>query len=242
MNSFLAITSTLGTTVILVAIHKVSSLHTPSKILLCSLALTDFFVGLLEEPLLAIFLMTKEYENFSLCTHINTITIFTGQVLCLVSLLTLTTISVDRLLALLLGHRYRQVITFKRVLATVLSFWTLNMGFATMVFWNKNITLYYISIVVLLCIMVSSCCYVKIDQKLLRHQVQIQEHVHQGQQNGHAPLNMVRYRKTVQCMVGTICISHVLPSNDCNYGINGNKRNASITSRCLDIFINTGVI
>ena len=197
INSFLAITSTLGNTVILVAVHKVSSLHAPSKILLHSLTLTDFFVGILVEPLLVIFLMTKEYENFNLCMYINTITIFTGQVLCLVSLFTLTTISVDRLLALLLGVRYRQVVTFKRVLATVLSFWTLNMGFAAVVFWNKNLTLYYISIVVLLCIIVSTCCYVKIYQKLHHHQVQIQEHVHQGQQNGHAPLNIARYRKTV---------------------------------------------
>ena len=59
INSFLAVTSTLGNTVILVAIHKASSLHVPSKILLRSLALTDFFVGILEEPLLVIFLMTK---------------------------------------------------------------------------------------------------------------------------------------------------------------------------------------
>ena len=206
MNSFLAITSTLGNAVILVAIHKVSSLHAPSKILLHSLALTDFFVGILEEPLLVIFLMTKEYENFNLCTYINTITIFTGQVLSLVSLLTLTTISVDRLLALLLGIRYRQVVTFKRVLTTVLSFWTLNMSFATVVFWNKNITLYYIFIVTLLCIMVSTCCYVKIYQRL-RQQVQIQGQVHQGQQNGHAPLNIARYRKTVS---GALWVQFVL--------------------------------
>ena len=103
----------------------------------------------------------------------------------------------DRLLALLLGIRYRQVVNFKRVLAAVLSFWTLNVGFATVVFWNKNITLYYVSIVVLLCIMVSSCCYVKIYQKLHHRQVQIQEHIHQGHHYGHAPLNIARYRQTV---------------------------------------------
>ncbi|XP_078347991.1 adenosine receptor A3-like [Oculina patagonica] len=193
----LAITSTLGNTVILLALNKESSLHPPSKILLRSLALTDFCVGIILEPLFVASFMTKKYESWNLCYFFHAITIFTGQVLCLVSLLTLTAISVDRLLALLLGMRYRQWVTFKRVLVIVICFWILGLGFATAVFWNKRITLYYIFVVVLLCVVVSTCCYIKIYQKLLRRQAQIQDHVQQGQPNGNEPLNISRYRKTV---------------------------------------------
>ena len=46
-----------------------------------------------------------------------------GYTLCSVSLLTLTAISVDRLLALLLGLRYRQIVTFKRTCITAFGFW-----------------------------------------------------------------------------------------------------------------------
>ena len=193
----LAITSTLGNAVILAALSKESCLHPPSKILLRSLALTDLCVGLISEPQFVSVLITIENENSNLCFSLNVISSFTSEVLCLVSLLTLTTISVDRFLALLLGIRYRQVVTFKRVLMIVIGVWTLIVGFASMMFWNENANLYYITIVVLLCIMVSTCCYIKIYQKLLHHQAQIQEHAHQGQQNGHAPLNIARYRKTV---------------------------------------------
>ncbi|XP_078345990.1 melanocyte-stimulating hormone receptor-like [Oculina patagonica] len=194
---FLGITSMLSNTVILVALHKESSLHPPSKILLRSLALTDFCVGMLLEPLFVIFLMTVVNKSLNLCREIVVFTLFAGQVLCCVSLFTLTAISVDRLLALLLGMRYRQVVTFKRVLFSVIWFWILSIGFATVVFWNKKITACYVAIVVLLCIIVSTYCYIKIYLKLLHHQAQIQEHVHQGQPNGHEPLNIARYRKTV---------------------------------------------
>ena len=193
----LAITSTFGNAVILAALSKESCLHPPSKTLLRSLALTDLCVGLLSEPQFVSVLITIENENSNLCFSLNVISSFTIEVLCLVSLLTLTTISVDRLLALLLGIRHRQVVTFKRVLMIVIGVWTLIVGFASMMFWNENANLYYIIIVVLLCIMVSTFCYIKIYQKLLHHQAQIQEHVYQGQQNGHAPLNIARYRKTV---------------------------------------------
>ena len=186
----------LGNTVILASLNKVSSLHPPSKILLRSLALTDFCVGILLGPLFVIFLMTVVNKSLNLCRGIVVFTLFTGQVLCLVSLFTLTAISVDRLLALLLGMRYRQVVSSKRILATVVCFWILSIGFATAVFWNKLITVYYIAIVVILCIIISTCCYIKIHQQLTHHQAQIQ-HVHQGQTNGHEPLNIARYRKTV---------------------------------------------
>jgi len=194
----LAISSTLGNIVILAALSKESSLHAPSKILLRSLALTDFFVGLLLEPLFVSVLITIENENLNPpCGSINLISSITTEVLCLVSLLTLTAISVDRLLALLLGIRYRQVVTFKRALMIVIGLWTLTVAFAFMMFWKENANLYYVTIVTLLSIVVSTCCYVTIYQKLLRHQAQVQEHVHQGQQNGHAQLNIARYRKTV---------------------------------------------
>ena len=46
LNGFVAITAFLGNTLILVALHKETSLHPPSKLLFHSLATTDLCVGL----------------------------------------------------------------------------------------------------------------------------------------------------------------------------------------------------
>ncbi|XP_020625592.1 melanocortin receptor 4-like [Orbicella faveolata] len=196
-NMFLAISSTLGNIVILAAFSKESSLHPPSKILLRSLALTDLCVGLFVEPFFVTFLISLEIGTKNICSQVIIIGVFIDICFCVLSLLTLTAISVDRLLALLLGIRYRQVVTFKRVLMIVICFWTLCVTFSVTSFWTHHFLKYYSLISVLLCVVISTCCYIKIYRKLFHHQAQIQEHVHQGQQNGHAPLNIARYRKTV---------------------------------------------
>ena len=44
LNIFLAITATLGNTLVLIALHKVSSIHPPTKFLLRSLAMSRFLL------------------------------------------------------------------------------------------------------------------------------------------------------------------------------------------------------
>ena len=51
LNSFPSLTAFLGNALILIALHKESSLHPPSKLLLRCLATTDLCVGLISEPL-----------------------------------------------------------------------------------------------------------------------------------------------------------------------------------------------
>ena len=50
-NFLLAICSSLGNILILIALHKETSLHAPSKLFLRSLATTDLLVGVISEPL-----------------------------------------------------------------------------------------------------------------------------------------------------------------------------------------------
>ena len=51
VNILLSITATLGNSLILVALHKESSLHSPSKLLYRCLATTDLLIGLVTQPL-----------------------------------------------------------------------------------------------------------------------------------------------------------------------------------------------
>ena len=194
---FLAFTSTFGNAVILAALNKASSLHPPSKILLRSLAFTDLCVGILLEPPFAVYLITIDYKSFDLCVRLFNLGVATAQVFCFASLFTLTAISVDRLLAMLLGMRYRQVVTVKRVIVVLICLWSFSIGFPAAMVWNKVFNFYYFVLSDSFCLITSSCCYIKIYLKLSHHQAQIQGHVHQGQPNWHEPLNIARYRKTV---------------------------------------------
>ena len=110
-NIFLSITAVLGNALIIVALHKESSLHPPSKLLLRCLATTDLCVGLISEPINVAYTMSQLNRHSNFCRFLSAANYLTGIILCGVSLMTMTAISVDRLLALLLGLRYRQVVT-----------------------------------------------------------------------------------------------------------------------------------
>ena len=136
LNIFLSITAFLGNTLILVALHKETSLHPPSKLLYRNLAITDFCVGIIAEPLLVTYFTSVVNERWDICYYADLAASFSGLTLCVVSLLTMTAISVDRLLALLLGLRYRQVVTYRRTCITVTGFWILSIVGASTLFWN----------------------------------------------------------------------------------------------------------
>ena len=111
------------------------------------------------------------------------------------SLLTLTAISVDRLLALLLRLRYRQVVTLKRVYLIIITIWIVSIAsaLATYFFWNSSS--WFGIIGASLGVAISTFSHKKIFFTLRRHQHQVQDHVQQPNQTNQ--LNIARYRKAV---------------------------------------------
>ena len=140
LNIFLSITAFLGNTLILLALHKETSLHPPSKLLYRNLAITDLCVGIIGQPLDVTNWISVVTERWDICYYALRGARFSGFTLCSVSLLTSTAISVDRLLALLLGLRYRQVVTLRRTCITVIGFWILSIVASSTLFWNFPIT------------------------------------------------------------------------------------------------------
>ena len=197
LNIFLSITAFFGNTLILAALRKESSLHPPSKLLLRSLATTDLCVGLISEPLYVTYLMSVVNEHWSMCRYVLIPRIIADPIFCGVSLLTMTAISVDRLLALLLGLRYKQVLTLKRTYVILITFWAVCTAFSIMHFWNGLITIFYTIIVISLCLVTSIYSYTKVFVTLSsRHrQNQVQDQAQQPNQIN--PLNIARYRKAV---------------------------------------------
>ena len=194
LNSFLSVTAFLGNALILMAFHKESSLHPPSKLLLRNLATTDLCVGLIAEPVYAM-RISELNEDWSMCRYITMAGFITDNILCGVSLSSLAAIIVDRLLALLLGLRYRQVATLKRVYVIIIIFWFVSTVFSVMYLWNPVITFWYGTIGLPLCLITSIFSYTKIFYALRNHQNQIQDHVQQPNQTNQ--LNLARYKTAV---------------------------------------------
>ena len=194
LNSFMSVTTFLGNSLILIALHKESSLHPASKLLFCSLATTDLCVGLIVEPLFVSY-WTSVKQQWNTCPHLIAPTFIIAYILCPVSVGTVTAISVDRLLALLLGLRHRQVVTLNRTYVIVFTLWLLPAVFSTMYFWNHLITLWYSMITTALCLIISIFSYTKIFLTLRHHQNQVQGHVQQPNQTNQP--NIARYKKAV---------------------------------------------
>ena len=141
IDIFLSITAILGNILILAALRKETSLHPPSKLLLRNLAITDLCVGIIVEPLSAIYWASEATERCqNICRYASDFRYVTGFVLCAVSLMTMTSISVDRLLALLLGLRYRQVVTLKRSYIAITILWVGSIHAGTIYLVNPLVT------------------------------------------------------------------------------------------------------
>ena len=146
LNSFLSVTAFLGNALILIALHKESSIHPPSKLLLRCLATTDLFVGLISEPVHTSSLISALNEHWNICHYTSVADFIAGYILCGVSGATLAAISVDRLLALLLGLRYRHVVTLNRVYVIIITFWLVATAFSAMQLWIPQTTFWYATV------------------------------------------------------------------------------------------------
>ncbi|KAL9960334.1 hypothetical protein ACROYT_G033780 [Oculina patagonica] len=198
VNIFLSVATSLGNTLIIVALQKESSLHPPSKLLYICLSATDLCVGLILQPFYVIILISEINGDKELCYHVSTYFAVIGAILFGVSLSTLTAISVDRLLALLLMLRYRQVVTLKRIRVVVAMIWFLFISVATTYFWVQLFLLWFGYILITVCIITSVFSYTKIYFNLRRQMAQILNHASQGQAHGGGTqLNIALYKKTV---------------------------------------------
>ena len=114
VHILLSLMAFLGNFLILVALHKVSSLHPPSKLLYRCLATTD-----------QLSIVSQPFKERYLCRFAYKATNITAYSSCSVPLLTMAAISVGRFLALLSGLRYRSKssVTLKRTYFMVATSW-----------------------------------------------------------------------------------------------------------------------
>ena len=197
LNTVLSVTAFLGNTLILLALGKVTSLHPPSKLLYRNLAATDFCVGVIVEPLSITYLIAVITGRWNICRRAFLANYIAAYILCGVTLSTVTAISLDRLLALLLRFRYRQLVTLKKAYLIVTALWIVPVVCTTMHVWNSQVTTWYSSILTSLCLVLSTASFAKIFHALRHQQIHVQNQFHQGQSHEANLFNMARYRKAV---------------------------------------------
>lgn len=197
LNICLSVTAFTWNSLILVALQK-CSVRPPTKLLFRCLASTDLGVGLIIQPFYVTYLMIRESSR--ICRLLRTLTSIASGIFCGVSLTTLTAISVERLLALLLVMRYREVVTLTRVRILVTILWAF-CGISSVLF---SVSFYVavgvVSIVMVLCLVISAFCYTKIYIAFNRHQRQLAQNNLQRNPNnsgGEILLSTPRYKKTV---------------------------------------------
>ena len=207
LNIFLSMFATLGNVLILVALRNVSSIHPPTKLLFRCLAITDLCVGLLGQPLYIYFwCITISLDNGNRIVELVYVYLFIIRVLVAVSILTAAAISVDRLLALLLGLRYRPVVTLRRVRVVITCVWFIAVSNASL-YCVGSILFHYESLFaswwtyrafIIFSIIVSTFSYTKIFLTLRHQQAQVRDHVQPEQScRVRSVLNIARYKKTV---------------------------------------------
>ena len=117
-------------------------------------------------------------------------------ILCGVSLLTSTTISVDRLS---LGQRYRHVKTLsRRAPIFTICFWLICALGGLIRVWRRDIVFTGVFVVITFSVMSSIFSYTRIHFELRNHHAQVQDSTPQRQpKRGGNPLNISQYKKIV---------------------------------------------
>ena len=233
LNAFSSITACIGNVLILVALYKVTSISPPTKILFVSLAVTDLLTGLILQPLLVVHgIITSVIISTNLSYFSEQVNSVLGFILTTLSILTSTAISVDRLLALVLGLVYRNVVTLRRVRVIVICIWLLScmLGGWRCTTVAADLAKLVFLVVVGLCFITSIASYIKIYSLLYRHRRQVHGYFKRAQQqsNRTAQLNEARFKKTVSSIawiqftlillfipcivVGILWINKIIPS------------------------------
>ncbi|XP_031563813.1 melanopsin-like [Actinia tenebrosa] len=204
INCITIIPAILLNALIVVTIFKTQSLRaSPSMVIICNIALSDLVVGILAQPIFIAWI-TLEYFDKTGCNCALAVsfglssTLFAG-----VSLLNVTTSSVDRYLALYFHLRYLTIVTTRRACITCAVHW---LGGAVISFswipFGFIIYSYIIATSMAVCILITIFCYTLVFKTLRRHQRQIDTQM-MSNCNGDTTLptnnvqNFKRFKKSV---------------------------------------------
>lgn len=193
----LSITATVENLFVLVAIWRTSSLHSPSNTLLFGLAFSDLCVACVAQPVfITLQFLIYNNDGLSSCT-LNDAAVFLNIFSSKVTLLTLTTISIDRYLAIYLHLRYREIVTNRKIKLLLPALWMAGGAIAATSFLAITVLQWTLIIIESACFLTSLFLWIRIHQVIKRHRAQIQDQAQMQEQH----FNMVKFKKSaINCM------------------------------------------
>lgn len=164
----------LANFLVVFVIARNTALHTPSNVLLASLAFSDLMVGMVVQPCYVVF---RLYENILHLVPPCLLRIIYSESFWVcygVSFLTLSAISIERYIALRLHLRYKELVTTRRVLWVAIIIWVMDISLTFMEWIAQTKLLRNCHAALLLfCLVVTFGTHIKIFWILRRHQRQI---------------------------------------------------------------------
>ena len=121
--------------------------------------------------------------DLDILSQMNEVVFISSNVLCGVSVLISTAISVDRLLVLLLRLKYRQVVTLKRAQVVILLCWVTAVSCGLVHVWSQTISQIFVLVIGLVSLVTSVFCHVKIYLRLQGNQATVEDSFGGGQSN-----------------------------------------------------------
>ena len=165
LNAPLMLICIVGNTLVLAAILNTPSLRSPSAILLCSLAVSDFLVGLIVQP---VYIASELTVNHLYLARNTTVLTAVG-----VSLFTITAIAVDKYFALHYHMRYPNLMTTSRAVYISTTIWLFCIVLSLVCLWYTFIFFISMGIFIAICLVISAACYIAIYRVVRQHQLQI---------------------------------------------------------------------
>eukprot|EP00112_Aurelia_sp_Birch-Aquarium-sp1_P023063 Seg6745.2 transcript_id=Seg6745.2/GoldUCD/mRNA.D3Y31 product="Dopamine receptor 1" protein_id=Seg6745.2/GoldUCD/D3Y31 len=174
INFIACVFATTANGLSLIVLLKTTSLRTPSNLLLASMSLTDFLVGLLVQSLYVV-LRIYEMIDQHLCT-LKLVYSFIGYLCSGASMLNLCFISIDRWFAITMPYRYNPEVIYNKYIVAVAAIWILWLLYTLLPF-SQAITYnaYFKSLpwVMFISLSVSAVCYFKIYRIVRRHVIRV---------------------------------------------------------------------
>ena len=205
-NAILAFPTTGLNALVIVSILRTPSLMTVSHILLMNLALTDFLMGLLGQPLqsgLAVSYYTKnDLRVYCMLVSLSSV-IFVAAVTA--SIMTVTVIAVDRYLAIRLMIRYKSFVTINRVKRILLIIWLTSFWTGTLPFYSPKIPISIFGASgTVICLILIVTCYSLSFQSLRLFCAQVkQDNLQSNNRSGShsSGINIEKYRRLLKTML-----------------------------------------
>ncbi|XP_068710232.1 histamine H2 receptor-like [Montipora foliosa] len=195
VNCVSALATIVINSLVLLTIRRTVTLHSPSNTLLFSLAMSDFGVGVIVQPLYFAYILGKLNRNKYYFCNAGIATEVCANALCIISLLTVTAVSIDRYLALKLHLRYKEIITIQRVTVVIGIIWLVGSIIGSMWLYKPDWVTYSVSSTISVCLIAAVFSYIYI-YRVVRHHYQNDmalRSVNEADRNEHS-VNMLKFK------------------------------------------------